>query len=103
MSQSERICVYCKQKKTVFTKEHIVPVSLGGTTKYLKDLVCAECNTTFNEGFEGKFLKGPGFESLFRGLKDKKVGTGYLYLVMAATEIDFMQKSGNNSRLSRYP
>lgn len=65
----DKTCVYCKGIKENFNKEHIFPVSFGGTSKYLENLVCTDCNTRFNNEFEGKFLKGKGIESFLRALK----------------------------------
>ncbi len=72
MSSDLLTCVYCRLPKDTFTKEHVVPFSFGATNKYLKDLVCADCNRTFNESFEGRFLKGPGVESILRSMKGQK-------------------------------
>ncbi len=65
-------CIYCKAFKTEFNKEHIVPVTFGGHSKYLENLVCKDCNTRFNKEFEGIFLKGSGIESFFRAAEGKK-------------------------------
>jgi hypothetical protein len=72
MSTTKMTCVYCREEKEVFNKEHIVPVCFGATAQYLEDLVCSDCNKRFNEEFEGRFLKGPGIESFFRAVKGLK-------------------------------
>ncbi len=72
VSDHESVCIYCKQLKITFTKEHIIPVTFGGTDEFLKDLVCSDCNRTFGEKFEGRFLKGPGIESLIRSVKGQQ-------------------------------
>jgi hypothetical protein len=75
MNQQRKVCIYCREEKTSFHKEHVVPVCFGGSSKYLEDLVCFDCNQRFGHEFEGRFLKGSGIESFFRavwGLKGRR-------------------------------
>ena len=66
MSHRAKVCVYCREEKESFHKEHVVPVCFGGSSKYLEDLVCTDCNHRFGREFEGPFLKGSGIEAFFR-------------------------------------
>jgi len=59
------ICAYCKQERSKFSEEHIVPAGLGGTRKLI-GCVCEECNNAFSRDFERDFLKGKGFIALMR-------------------------------------
>jgi len=73
----ELTCIYCKKSKTDFNKEHIIPITFGGYSKYLENLVCSDCNNTFSKEFEGRFLKGSGIESFLRAIEGKKGRRNY--------------------------
>jgi hypothetical protein len=49
-------CIYCDATGVPLSKEHILPVSLGGSDVLL-DAVCRKCQSKINDGFESRLLR----------------------------------------------
>jgi hypothetical protein len=49
-------CIYCDATGVPLSKEHIVPVALGGSDVLL-DAVCRTCQPKINDGFESRLLR----------------------------------------------
>jgi HNH endonuclease len=59
-------CIFCKNDSSKSKSvEHIIPESLGNTTKVLpKGIVCDTCNNYFARKVEQPFLEAPALKAL---------------------------------------
>jgi hypothetical protein len=53
MNKLGRICIICREAKTVFTREHVFPIAIGG--RFVVDLVCQDCNSLLGKKIDTPF------------------------------------------------
>jgi hypothetical protein len=63
-------CIFCFRGHpgVTFSKEHVIPDSLGGQL-ILYDYVCSECNSRFGREFDHQILKNPAIVAALEKLK----------------------------------
>jgi len=64
-------CIFCfrNSPEVTFTKEHLIPDSIGGKL-ILCDYVCTDCNNKFGAQFDHQILKNP---DIFRAIEKLKL------------------------------